>query len=96
MDEQITNESADGRGYWVYDAFGRPISYYHRADPPGGPGDDAVMEHSYYYQTFSDQASGEGGPTPASPCPDCHGTGRVMLLIRSRPCEKCGGTGAGL
>jgi hypothetical protein len=65
--------------------------YYHRADPAGGPGDDAVMEHRYYYNVY-----GEPEPAPTSPCPDCRGTGQVMLLVSSVPCEKCRGTGKSL
>ena len=29
----------------------------------------------------------------AAECPDCRGTGRVLLLITEQPCETCGGTG---
>ena len=29
----------------------------------------------------------------ASRCPDCNGTGRIVLLTSVRPCERCGGTG---
>ena len=37
----------------------------------------------------------EPSPTPASlsSCPDCGGTGRVMLLTSSRLCLRCGSTG---
>jgi hypothetical protein len=34
---------------------------------------------------------GVGGP--AVGCPDCHGSGSVLLLISRRPCERCCGTG---
>jgi YD repeat-containing protein len=30
---------------------------------------------------------------PAAPCPDCRGSGRVVLLTSSRPCAVCGGSG---
>jgi RecJ-like exonuclease len=26
-------------------------------------------------------------------CPECHGSGRIVLLISSRPCTRCGGRG---
>jgi YD repeat-containing protein len=30
---------------------------------------------------------------PAAPCPDCRGSGRVVLLVSSQPCALCGGSG---
>jgi hypothetical protein len=43
---------------------------------------------------------GQGDPRPAGPaaagparCPDCGGNGSVLLLITTRPCARCGGTG---
>ena len=26
-------------------------------------------------------------------CPDCHGSGRILLLVTSTPCLTCGGSG---
>jgi len=28
-----------------------------------------------------------------APCPDCHGSGEITLLIQKKPCRTCGGTG---
>jgi hypothetical protein len=30
---------------------------------------------------------------PAVPCPDCRGSGRVVLLVSARPCGTCEGAG---
>jgi hypothetical protein len=30
---------------------------------------------------------------PAVPCPDCGGSGRVVLLVSARPCGTCEGAG---
>lgn len=30
---------------------------------------------------------------PRIECPDCHGRGSILLLIRTVPCTKCGGKG---
>src|SRR5580692_3575004 len=32
-------------------------------------------------------------PAPAAACPNCGGSGRIVLLISSRACVRCGGTG---
>jgi hypothetical protein len=31
---------------------------------------------------------------PPHPCPECGGSGRVVLLTSSRPCSRCGGEAA--
>jgi YD repeat-containing protein len=31
--------------------------------------------------------------SPAVPCPDCRGSGRIVLLTSSRACARCGGSG---
>ncbi len=39
-------------------------------------------------------ASPETAPTgPADRCPDCRGSGRIVLLTSSRACGRCGGAG---
>ncbi len=40
------------------------------------------------------RASPEPAPTgPAARCPDCRGSGRIVLLTSSRACGRCGGAG---
>ena len=34
------------------------------------------------------------GPAEAAKCPECHGSGVVVLLLTKRLCAACGGTGA--
>jgi len=34
-----------------------------------------------------------GGLPPAAPCPDCRGSGQAVLLVSTRPCARCGGSG---
>src|SRR5579859_2500408 len=46
-------------------------------EPDGEPGSLAVLPE----------------PAPAAPCPDCRGSGRVVLLVSTRPCAGCGGSG---
>jgi hypothetical protein len=43
---------------------------------------------------LANETSGAPTKTPAAvPCPDCGGSGRVVLLISSRVCGRCGGAG---
>jgi hypothetical protein len=32
-------------------------------------------------------------PGPRPRCPDCGGSGSILLLVSKRPCDRCGGTG---
>jgi hypothetical protein len=32
-------------------------------------------------------------PGPRPRCPDCGGSGSIVLLVTQRPCDRCGGTG---
>lgn len=34
-----------------------------------------------------------GGASASVPCPDCHGAGKVTLLVSVKPCARCRGTG---
>jgi hypothetical protein len=51
---------------------------------------DEVCKSRYYYSANGEPAAPD--ETPAD-CPACRGTGKVMLLVSTRPCEACGGTG---
>jgi len=52
----------------------------------GGKPED--RETSRYTIECPDSAASDGGK-----CPDCNGSGVILLLITTRPCTACGGTG---
>ena len=39
-------------------------------------------------------ASYPHAPAELSPCAECGGSGKVLLLISSQPCQRCGGRGS--
>jgi hypothetical protein len=41
----------------------------------------------------SREPASTGPAAPFVPCPDCRGSGRVVLLVSSRECVRCGGSG---
>jgi hypothetical protein len=53
-------------------------------------GDDPGCAHAGRYTIDCPDA----GPTDGCKCPDCNGSGAIRLLITTRPCTACGGTGA--
>jgi YD repeat-containing protein len=57
-------------------------------DNDARPFDERVIE----LKSFS--VPPEPGSTgPSAPCPDCYGSGRIVLLTSSRLCRRCGGAG---
>jgi DnaJ-class molecular chaperone len=35
----------------------------------------------------------DAGPVQGTRCPECGGSGAIVLLVTKRPCTACGGTG---
>jgi len=57
-------------------------------------GADDIAGPNVWVVEFVDEdvaAPAQGGT--AADCPDCCGAGKICLLITTRPCQKCGGSG---
>jgi hypothetical protein len=92
MDEQITKESAGGGvicDHYEYDAIGRLISHWQSVETGG------LFMYATTHHVRAAPILVEPQPPAFPSCPACRGTGRVMLLVRSKECEKCRGTGKG-
>jgi len=59
---------------------------HERRTPEGG----CYLETVAY---FRNAPAGDSQVRPSRRCPDCNGTGSLLLLITTRPCKKCGGSG---
>ncbi|HEY2584320.1 MAG TPA: hypothetical protein VGI81_00995 [Tepidisphaeraceae bacterium] len=46
-----------------------------------------------YHGGQGDPHQAEDAAAATTRCPDCRGRGSVLLLITTRPCARCGGTG---
>lgn len=61
------------------------------------PKSEGPFVYGYHYSREPSEADGasEAGSSSGAPmtCPDFRGTGSVLLLVSSRTCLKCGGTG---
>jgi hypothetical protein len=90
MDARDMNESAGGRvigNYYEYDGDGRLICHWQTVATGG------LCMFGTAQRLDAAPILVESRPTGSPCCPACRGTGRVMLLIRSRECQTCGGTG---
>ena len=77
-EDQDIPECLRGASDVRYDEFGRPVL----AIFSGG--------QCFTYQYYGNEA---GPPAAAARCPDCRGTGTVVLLTSRSTCSRCGGAG---
>ena len=46
-----------------------------------------------FYYDYSAADGHAGSDDAAADCPACRGTGKVLLLVSTKPCDACGGSG---
>jgi len=80
----------DGEEY-SYGGVGDGYSYRYYENHAGPAPEDACRPAEAGDE--SGQAADDGAGAPTVRCPDCGGSGSVLLLISTRPCERCGDEG---
>lgn len=55
--------------------------------------DDSLDPNVWEIEFVDDDIAGPAQSGTEVDCPDCRGTGKVCLLVTTRPCQRCGGSG---